>query len=858
MPVPLFVGHQRSCIAVSAESGFNAWSVQADTWRSYDKFVDDPDVAVQVPTGGGKTLIGLVLAEWRRRTRREKALYLCPNKQLVQQVVRQAKESYGLETVRDMSGPAFKLPPRVRAEYEQGECIAVASYASLFNSNPYFKSPDFIALDDVHAAQGMIASTWTLQVTREGNQPLFDGLIELLSSGLPNYRQASLADRDNTEGAPSWIELVAPGILVDNHSELRTLLDAGCSDTDLWYSWSLIREHLDACHVLLSPESLVLCPYLPPTGSHSPFTGAKQRLYLSATLGRTGELQRITGRESVREIPAPDGFRGPASGRRFFLVPGLSLDGEEADGLAGAAAAMAGRALIIGRSRRECQELASSFDQHADFEEFDAAGFESSRHEFLEAKHALLISASRFEGLDLPGGDCRMIVLHRLPKFEGLLERFLDSFVGAGVVLGERVALRVIQAAGRCTRAVDDYALVVVLGEDLLRFFASQQVRAQLHPEMQAEIAFGLEQSNDATVDSLLEAIEAFLSQNDEWFDVDSGIQESVQEYEQEEPAYLSQLRDCAPFEIKHHMAAWDHRWEDAEEHANRVLAAITDPRLRGYRAFWRYLLGVAAANQARGGDPAAARRALQAYQDARDANAVFSHVAGHESAAEPDLSRLAHQRELGAQVQSMEGVLAGFVARPSSTLQRKLDEIAEGIQQDGAKRFQRAQADLGNLLGLRGATSEDDGAPDAWWLSGTDIAVVFEDYTDLERGKASGMITLAKARQVATHSKWIRDHCEMSGTTDVTPVLVSGTLRLHRKALPILSGCRLWELADFRDWAEEAIEFIASAGLMLRSTSQARWRQWALARIARDGVSIRQVIDGLQESSRVSWELCD
>jgi replicative superfamily II helicase len=47
--------------------------------------VDEPDVAIKVPTGGGKTLIGLCIAEWRRRHFGERAVYLCPNKQLVNQ-----------------------------------------------------------------------------------------------------------------------------------------------------------------------------------------------------------------------------------------------------------------------------------------------------------------------------------------------------------------------------------------------------------------------------------------------------------------------------------------------------------------------------------------------------------------------------------------------------------------------------------------------------------------------------------------------------------------------------------------------------------------------------------------------------
>src|ERR1700736_5844590 len=50
------------------------------------------DVALQLPTGSGKTLVGLLIGEWRRRKFHEKIVYLCPTKPLVNQVVAHAEE----------------------------------------------------------------------------------------------------------------------------------------------------------------------------------------------------------------------------------------------------------------------------------------------------------------------------------------------------------------------------------------------------------------------------------------------------------------------------------------------------------------------------------------------------------------------------------------------------------------------------------------------------------------------------------------------------------------------------------------------------------------------------------------------
>src|SRR4051812_14194003 len=69
---------------------------QGQILRTYvAKAVDVPDVALQLPTGSGKTLVGLLLADWRRRKFRERVVYLCPTRQLVNQVAEEANSKYG-------------------------------------------------------------------------------------------------------------------------------------------------------------------------------------------------------------------------------------------------------------------------------------------------------------------------------------------------------------------------------------------------------------------------------------------------------------------------------------------------------------------------------------------------------------------------------------------------------------------------------------------------------------------------------------------------------------------------------------------------------------------------------------------
>ena len=70
---------------------------QAQIMRDYAaNAVDKPDVAIQGATGSGKTVVGLIIAEWRRRKFRERPVYLCPTRQLVHQVANFARDQLGL------------------------------------------------------------------------------------------------------------------------------------------------------------------------------------------------------------------------------------------------------------------------------------------------------------------------------------------------------------------------------------------------------------------------------------------------------------------------------------------------------------------------------------------------------------------------------------------------------------------------------------------------------------------------------------------------------------------------------------------------------------------------------------------
>jgi replicative superfamily II helicase len=98
---------------------------QGEVMRRYAaEAVHLTDVALQLPTGSGKTLVGLLIAEWRRRKYGERVVYLCPTRQLVNQVAEQANDQYGLR-VDAFVGSAAQYDASAKSAYQSADRLAV-------------------------------------------------------------------------------------------------------------------------------------------------------------------------------------------------------------------------------------------------------------------------------------------------------------------------------------------------------------------------------------------------------------------------------------------------------------------------------------------------------------------------------------------------------------------------------------------------------------------------------------------------------------------------------------------------------------------------------------------------------------
>ena len=122
------------------------WSHQADQLRTYSaSHTSTVDVALELPTGSGKTMVGLLIGEWRRRALTDRVVYACPTKQLARQVTA-AAERQGV-AAKLFIGKSSKWSAADVADYVSADSIAVTTYGAIFNTNSRFADADTLIFD---------------------------------------------------------------------------------------------------------------------------------------------------------------------------------------------------------------------------------------------------------------------------------------------------------------------------------------------------------------------------------------------------------------------------------------------------------------------------------------------------------------------------------------------------------------------------------------------------------------------------------------------------------------------------------------------------------------------------------------
>lgn len=746
-PLEIFRG-----LSVADQNVNDLWLAQGDALRDWHENRGLTDVGVVLNTGAGKTLVGLLIAQSLVNETRGRVLYACSSIQLVEQTEEKAA-GYGLDVTtyfrREFSNDRFR----------RGEAACVTTYQALFNGKSRFprEEPTAVVFDDAHAAEHLLRDHFSLQIERDQFPGLYSQIVALFQSYHQRIGRAT-SYGELESGASGGLFLVPPFEVGANAAEFRRVLHKGKFGEHIktMFAWEYIRDRVDIGCVLISDTGLTITPAFLPTRDLHYFREGIRRIYLSATLAAPDAFARTFGRIPDRVI-APSTSAGECE--RLILVPArLGNDSEDVELAARLVEDKKALLLVPGYGRARCWNAVATPPA---VEKVTEAVREFRTH----SDDSKLILAARYDGVDLPGDTCRLMVIDDLPTGAGPLERFLWEGLNLSNTLRTLVASRIVQSFGRVSRGLSDHGVIVLTGKRLIEWLTVPKNLSTLPAFLQKQIQLGQEVSgNSGTIDDLFVARNACLDRNKDWIETYGAF---MREAEAEpEPENSEVLAEVALSESEFGLRMWQRDYERAIRVLRSTLerAYELSPSTGAWHSLW---LGWAFSLV--GDDESARAQYTRAHATQRNIPPLPREGVGRPGEAVPD--------QVKAVAELMTESPNGSVNVPS----RMRQDLAPLDGSGTARQTEEAVRALGQYLGVRSSRPDNDHGtgPDVLWEIGGGAAICMElkteklDTSQYKKGDVG---------QLSDHVQWVKEY---TTATTIKPVFIGPHLRVSSRANP-------------------------------------------------------------------------
>jgi len=680
--------------------------IQTEVWDKWFPRRNEPDLVVKMNTGSGKTVIGLIMCRSALNEGIGPVAYLVPNLQLKEQVSTTATQ-LGIVWVSEPSDPRF----------QSGEAVLIDTVQTVFHGRTRFglrgdtRQPlelGTVIVDDAHACIPAIEGQYSLTIDRQA--PAYRQLRELFADALTEQSVVGAANLISGEGSQavpvpywSWHErLHAAAHILTQHAANNA------AAPEVKFNWPLIADQLRICDVAFAPNKMHMRLPHPDLAAVASFVKAKRRVYMTATLADDSVLTTSLGvaARCVTEPVTPDSASD--LGDRLILTPTATSTAITASDVRKQASAWAQtyNVVVIVPSRHRAKAWEEVTDEIHDKESVKTAILR------LRSGHVgLVVLVARYDGVDLPGPACRVLILDGLPDSYDPLELVKAVAVGGTEEMRSRQMQRIEQGMGRGVRSVDDYCAVLLLDPRLVDRLHQSASRAQLSPatreqyELSRRFARG---GHGKGIEFVQEAVAAFLRRDMEWVNASKTAVEGLR-YEQPDEVSAVDQADRAAFTL-----ALAGRFEEAKSALSDAATALDDPPTRGWfkQRAASYLDLV---------DPVKAR---DLHRSARLDNNYLLKLATE--------ARLPRISALGDQATAAAAYMTATFATARNLelgVEAMMGQLTPSPERGSYRGFEDGMQQLGQLLGLASSRPDQETGvgPDNFWALGNDRYFVIE-----------------------------------------------------------------------------------------------------------------------------------
>ncbi|KVP97370.1 hypothetical protein WJ97_10125 [Burkholderia ubonensis] len=724
--------------------------VQVDALKALDAQLQHKDVVLKLSTGSGKTIVGLVYAEMmRRRNPGEAVVFVCPTNQLVDQVA---------ENGPLIGVPVETFPARGRPHAAlEGKAVLACTYDRLFNAKNIFVTdnvvPAAFVFDDVHAGIDRIRSAYSVSIPEEAYDviralfaPICENSDEKIWRGIQNN------EADAVFEVPFWIWR-------QQYQNVANILANYAEENEVKFRLGNFSRYLEYARLCISGTRAELSCFVPPVEDNTSYSGAKHRLFMSASVkdGATLIRDMDCDPDALCRVIELDSDRG--AGERMILPVSLISPKFDRSDIGKICASFVNRAntVVLTSSKRQA-DMWSQFGAKVRVgDEVDGAVATLRQ----QSRDGFFAFPQRFDGVDLPDDACRILVIDGTPTGDRLADQVDANRQRNSPGHNTRTINRFEQALGRAVRSSADYAAILLLGNDLASLIGRKDVKELLEANSREQIELGKELADDLSnggdpKDGITSAITALLDRDEAWKDAHRDRMSAVRRI----------VRAAGQLTLNEQVAIAERdAWGKAKARNHQAAMSALQPMCdhREVHERQRAELLYRQAGFASGIDAA---KALEIYRVAFQINSDFPRPVEL-----PD-KKYKKVDQQGAVVSSILGEYSNANAAIA-----RLEEVRGRLAYAGEPQtVEQALADLGAMLGA------DSSRPEKETGRGPDVLWRFPELTFCIEAKSAkaAKIFKADAEQLLLSKQWCVDQLRLSAD-EVIPIFATNSSKFDR-----------------------------------------------------------------------------
>ena len=517
----------------------------------YENHFNDRDIIVKLHTGQGKTLIGLLMLQAKLNAGKGPCLYVCPNIQLAQQVELDAIK-FGINYCSLGQGDS-----NIPTDFIEGKKILITYVQKVFNGRSIFgldtkgEIVGTFLLDDSHACIDSIKNAFSMRIERQSS--LFKTFMEMFKGSLITQGEGDYYKILGTESyssimvVPYWDWIRKKGDVV------QKLIEKEESDVNIKFSLPIIQNILEYCTMYITGSRIEITPDYVPIERFTSFYNAKTRILMSATTQDDSFFIRGFGfsKEAIQN-PLTCSTQ-EWSGEKMILFPTIISQDLNASSI---------RNMIKGYKEDRKYGIVSLVPSYRVADKWYGDARIPNKTQMNDTLKYLssgscpdmVVFVNRYDGVDLADNKCRVLILDSLPMFDCLSDRYEGICRQDNKLTEIKIAQKIEQGLGRSVRSQTDYSVIIILGEDLVRFMKTSRTQKYFSAQTKAQISIGENVTDMIREDaSITDSIKVFVETIKQCINRDEGWKEYYQEtmnkiipntYSEEKESIIDQIMD--------------------------------------------------------------------------------------------------------------------------------------------------------------------------------------------------------------------------------------------------------------------------------------------------------------------------